>query len=187
MTTEITTTSIIAAALIAQVSLLGIMAVVSSLVALGYRGRHGFPYVVLLLALGTLVPLMFTEGYSATWAPVLGASSGSALSRATSMLTVFLADIAAVHILVWRTGGSRQSPFQAIYFLIPTLALFLREPLRHVLLYLALVILSYSLLSASSEVFEYRNEVSVHRFAYWFGTVACFVLATYIGYVTRPI
>jgi hypothetical protein len=187
MTTGVSETSIIAAALVAQVCIVVIMATVSALVALGYRGRGGFSYIVLLLALFTLIPLMLTRGYSSTWGPLLGAPDGAGLSRSTSMVIVFVANIAAVHLLVRLTGGSRESPFQALYFLLPTLALFLREPLAHVLGFLALVIASYSFLSGSASVGDYRNEVSVFRFAYWFGAVACFVLASYIGYVTRPL
>lgn len=187
MSGSVTDTSIIAAALIAQVSVIVIMAVTSALVAVGHHGRGCFAYVVLVLALMTLIPLMFTRGYSATWGPLLGAGDTLGIARSTSMLIVFLANVGAVHVLVWATGGSRVSPFQAVYFLIPTLALFLREPLGHVLLYLSCVITSYSYLSAKPGLEEDRpGEIGIDRFAYWLDAVACLILATYIGFLTRP-
>lgn len=186
MLATISDTSIIAAALVAQVSIILIMVVTSALIAWGNRGGGGLSYIVLILALFTLIALMFTRGYSAMWGPLLGTGGSVGLTRSASMLFVFLANIVAIHVLVVQTGGSRESPFSSIYFLMPTLALFLREPLIHVLLILALVIVSYSYLSTYRR-FPMYDPVGLHRFAYWLSAVACFVLATYIGYVTRPI
>jgi hypothetical protein len=181
-------TSIIAAALIAQVSIVAIMAVASLLVSVGERDRTGaLSYFVLFVALVTIVPLMFTRGYSATWGPLLGLGSDQGLQRSMSMLILFLVDIFAVHALVWLTGGSRQSPYQAIYFLLPALAIFLREPPTHLLWYLLLVTVSYTYLMFGRAAQDYRGDVLVDRIACWFTAVACFVLATYIGYLTRPL
>jgi hypothetical protein len=187
MSTIINDTSVVAATLVAQVSIIVVMFAISVLIAWGNRGVGGGAYIVLALALVTLITLMFTRGYSATWGPLLGTNAPVGLARSTSMLVVFLVNIAAVHALVVMTGGSRESPFSAIYFLIPTLALFLRESLDHVVLFLSLVAASYTYLSLGNRYYgSYDSRLNVHRFAYWFSAVACFILATYIGYVTRP-
>lgn len=180
-------TAIIAGAAIAQLSLIAIMAVAAFMVSAAERHSIGcFPYVVLFTAIITIIPLMFTRGYSGTWGQLVGVAGEVGISRSISMLIVFLVDIVAVHALVWSTGGSRESPFQAVYFLLPTLAIFLREPLGHLMLYLVLIGASYTWLMFGKTEELARNYTLVSRLAYWFTAVACLVLATYIGYTTRP-
>ena len=179
--------SIIPTALIAQISILAIMCIGSFLIALDQREALGAGFIILALTLLTIIPLMLTSGYSAFWTPRFGASPDMGIHHSTSMVLMFLLDILALSLFVWKTGGSLNSPFQAIYFLLPALAIFLREPKNRLLLYFVLITISFSLLmSIVHKRSWYDSSVRIHRVAYWFVAVACFALAMYIGYITQP-
>ena len=105
---------------------------------------HGFAWIILGFALVTLIPLIFSEMVSDSWRPLLGIGQSVGFSRAGAMTTMFVGNAICVTMLVAKTGGSSESPFQAIYFLLPTLAIFLREPLGRILLYLVLVSVSFT-------------------------------------------
>jgi len=179
--------AITATALIAQVSILAIMCIGSFLIALDQREALGAGFIILALTLLTIVPLMLTSGYSAFWTPRFGGSPEIGIHHSTSMVLMFVLDILALSLFVWKTGGSLNSPFQAIYFLLPALAIFLREPKSRLFLYFALVTISFSLLMPLVHKHSwYNSSVRIHRVAYWFVAVACFALAMYIGYITQP-
>lgn len=179
--------SITAAALIMQFSIILIMAFGAAVLA--FRSAFtspGMAPLILLLAIITLGVLMFSDALSTTWAPLFGSSSFNGLKWSTSLYIVFLIDVIAVAILVMLTGGSMASAFTPIYFIIPPLAIFLRESDSRIVGYLVLVILLFTI--------NYRgryergvDEESGTRWAFWLVSVLCLTLATYIGYVTRPL
>jgi hypothetical protein len=180
--------SITAVALIAQVSILAIMCIGSFLIALDQREALVAGFILLALALLTVVPLMLTSGYTAIWIPYFGGSTEIGIQRSASIALMFVFDILALSALVWKTGGSLNTPFQTIYFLLPALAIFLREPVIRLLLYFTFVTTSFTLLMfLVAEHSWYNSSVPIHRLAYWLMAVACFALSMYIGYVTRPI
>jgi hypothetical protein len=179
---------ITAAALIAQVSILAIMCVGSFLIALDHREALVAGFILLALALLTVVPLMLTSGYASMWTPFFGGSTEIGIQRSASIVLMFILDILALSVLVWKTSGSLNSPFQAIYFLLPALAIFLREPVARLLLYFGFVTASFTLLTfLVAQHSWYNPSARIHRLAYWLMAVACFALAMFIGYVTRPI
>ncbi len=179
---------ITAGALIAQVSILAIMCIGSFLIALDQRDALSAGFIILALTLLTVVPLMLTSGYAAIWTPLFGGSSEIGMQRSTSMGLMFVLDVVALSVLVWKSGGSLNSPFQAIYFLLPALAIFLREPVSRLVLYFLFVTTSFTfLMFLVSKRSWYDPSVRIDRVAYWFVAVACFGLAMYVGYVTRPV
>lgn len=185
--------------MIAQVSMLGIMSIGAYLIRHTidnprHTGRPRFltsPWI-LALALLSVGMLVTSDAFSGVWAPLLNYPVGSLMSWSTALFWVFILDIVVQTILVVGTGGGRDSPFQPIYFLLPTLAIFLHEPDGRVVTYLALVAVSFSISMAYMSPISMvqamemdRDEEFRWRRAYWFVSLASFVLATSIGLMTR--
>lgn len=185
--------SLAGAALVMQISLIGIMAVgAASLSVLSYFKLSGFAPVILGLTLLSVIALLFSNAFAATWTPTfeLDASRVVVLAWPTSLLMIFSLDLVALVILVGISGGSRESPFTPMYFIIPPLAIFLRDSMGHVLFYLvsslALFSLNFHTLTARRPIdWDWRDEGS-RSVAYWLVSVLCVVLATLVGFLTRP-
>jgi hypothetical protein len=102
-----------------------------------------------------------------------------------------------VTILVFLTGGGSESVFSPIYFIVPALAIFLREPLGRVITYLIVVSLAFTITLLRVDITESRIAPSLRinrlddskgyadKIALWFVSISCFTFATYIGYITR--
>ncbi|MDO8723026.1 MAG: hypothetical protein Q7J31_12510 [Syntrophales bacterium] len=191
MEPAITPTNITGAALIAQFSILVILGM--GFMILSTRSRFFFlnsgdhvnaTPIILSLTLISFGALFFSDEFSKIYSPVFGGANLSAIKWSTAICAVFIANTIVVYILVAVTGGSMASPFTPVYFMLPALAIFLREPVGRVVVYLLLVIALFSFNfrhnSQNSEII-FRKKV-----AYWFVALACFMLTTYIGFITRP-
>ncbi|MBX3609169.1 MAG: hypothetical protein KF871_04670 [Hydrogenophaga sp.] len=136
-------------------------------------------------------------------APVFGelAFSGG-LSRNTTYFVLFVADLLITFRLIQVTGGSKTSPFTAILFLLPTVAIFLREPASRFLFYAALAgglyligllidrshdrpvdILRGEIGGAPPDYSILRTDTPAHAIV----NLGCLLIATATGYVTRPV
>jgi hypothetical protein len=58
---------------------------------------------------------------------------------------MFTLDVLCVNFMVLGSGGARASPFSPIYFILPALAIFLRESPTRIWFYLILVLVVFSL------------------------------------------
>lgn len=189
MTEVISTVNIAGAALITQISLLAIMTIGAIIIHFvgntsPYKPSYSaLGWIILICSLLSLFSLVYSLEFSALWKPVFRSTEPTLLRWSTSILLMFLINIICVTILVRTTGGSVNSPFTPIYFILPALSIFLREGLARIMLYCALVSLlfSYNMLSA-----DYNRDEANMKFSLWVVSIACFVLATYIGYITRP-
>ena len=192
----ITPITIASGTLIAQVCLLVIMAIGTLLLDRPYSGLHyrsplSLPphsATILTMALSTLGALVFSTAFTGAWSPLVGAMAPGGLSDSWALLAVVVIDVAGLSFLVSATGGSQQSPFQAIYFVLPTLAIFLRQSPGRVLGTSALVALSFSLCMRSIPHLDERRYGGerTNRLAYWFVSLASMALGLYIGLATRP-
>ena len=147
------------------------------------------PALILISSLICIGVLVFSEDFVGTWKPVFGVDrSISGISAATAVHVMFLTNILCLSLLVRYTGGSYSSSFSPIYFTIPALALFLREPYGWVIAYVVLVALLFTLQVRTPLIFiERGSDSDALKRAYWFISIACFILTTIIGYVTRPL
>lgn len=144
------------------------------------------PWIVVGFSLLTTGALLFSEPYSTLWKPLLGDLGVPAIRSSTALLVAFLADIIVVFWLTALTCGA-SSPFVPVYFILPALAIFLRQGFGRVVWYVILISILFSIgfvETLSSP--ESAKSLARRQVAYWFVSVACFVLATFIGYVTRP-
>ena len=179
--------NIAATALLAQFLILIILTLGAAIASRdkeeGYYGFRVIP-TILLLALATLGILLFSTEISTFWRPLVANPTIPTLSTSWAVPAVFMLNIFSVSKLVARTGGGMLSSFVPVYFMIPALAIFLRSPRVLVVVYLALVIILFSI-----NVFRSARQVtiSVHsRFAFLVISIACFALTTLIGIIVQP-
>ncbi len=179
----ITAVNIATAALIAQFVLLAIVFVAALVVQAGtsVQPLHELPWIIFAIALITVGSLLFSDQLSTLWRPLFGNPESSGIASSSALLSTFIADIFLTLVLVGATGGSRLSPFTPLYFLLPVLAIFLRESRGRVVGYsIAVVVLfTYTLMA------EAENEPPRSKLAYWFVAIAAFTLATVVGLITR--
>lgn len=151
--------TIISGALLAQV-LLGVILFCASWIIEAYQPRtfvfRNEPRPVnlgsqlLILVLGSLFILVFTQEQSSSWLGLFKNTSFSGIPRNLAMPLVFGIDIVIATKIVYATGGSIYSPFQPIFFLIPTLSVLLYEPSTRVVVYAFLVATAFVALMVQS-------------------------------------
>lgn len=143
----------------------------------------------LVLAIFTISILGISEDYYKIWGAMMGDLQLPTIGRSTAMMCVFIFDILTTFILIALTGGTRASPFTAVLFLIPSLAIFLRESPIKFLSYTVIVGLYYWLTCRASYSDSTRlsygidDGVAAHRIV----NIGCLILATLTGYITRPV
>lgn len=141
-------------------------------------------YIVVVLVVSFLVTmglLLFSDQFSILTEPLFGGMQIGVIRWSTAILCVFVADIACTACLVFLSSGSYQSPFTPVFFILPGLAFFLREPPQRVLIYtFAIAILFVIELRFCEE-----GPTSPER-AFGVVSVGCLLLSGCIGYLTRP-
>jgi hypothetical protein len=145
-------------------------------------GRYA--WILLLFALATIGLLVFSDQFSDFWRPLSGNVNFSFVRWTTALLWVFVLDIACSAVLVHLTGGSYRSPFAPVYFILPAMAFFLREPPRRVALYTVGISVLFVLGLAAAKRTPEEEVVPIG--AYTFVSIACLMLSVIIGFLTRP-
>ena len=143
-------------------------------------------FYLLFFTLITMGVINFSDGYSDTWKPFFTGVRFTGIPWSLAFSIVFILDALLISILVAKTGGSISSCFVPLYFVIPALAIFLREPLGRIFLYGAFVTVgfSYNLFFGKGERAEI--ELKKRKPAYWIVAILSMVLTSFIGYITRP-
>jgi hypothetical protein len=146
-------------------------------------------FTLLILAIISIVSVAFITDFYPIWSPILGPNEIPTIDRNNAFAVLFFFDIAITWKLISTTGGSKDSPFTPILFLIPALAIFLREPPIRFIIYAIVVYIIYYTASykktASINLFHEAddNVASAHRFV----NFTCLALSVIIGFITRPI
>jgi hypothetical protein len=180
-----------AAAFIAQIAIWVIVSVGASMLVFGDQGTGAgcAPWAILICFLLTTVFLVFTNELSNLWRPLFPGTPFMGIPLGTALALMFVTDAILVMFLVAITGGSHPSPFTPIYFLLPVLAIFLRESPSKILFYTALVSVFFSInMVAGAQVIGPGGDDGDRRrrSVYWVVSIASFALATWIGLITRP-
>lgn len=199
--TLIQPTTLAGASIVIQVCLLFISFVTLWLLTKSYSARaaarDSYSSLVAWLLL-TLVVILMGEDLYVTWGPILGHIHIPNIPRDSAFFAVFLLDIFFITILILRTGGTKRSPFTSVLFLLPSLAIFLREPTGRFLFYslmvggLYVLVLRRSLQKANADfdrsaydALSKADEQVDDRATVW-TNVTCLALVTLIGYITQP-
>ena len=143
--------------------------------------------IIVFFAIVSVGVLLLSADLSGVWRPFLPDGMELEGFRSSSAITAsFFADVAGITILVAVTGGCKNSPFTPLYFLLPPLAIFLKEPLSWILVYVVVI-------SGAFVVATYRfvsdTDTATDRSSVAFITVSIlsFGIATLVGYLVRPI
>ncbi len=198
---QVQPTTLAGASIVIQVFLLSISFVTLKLLSKSYKARaaaiasYSSLVVWLLLA---LVVILMGEDLLSQWGPLLGKLSPPPIPRDFAFMAVFILDIIFVTVLILRTGGTKLSPFTSVMFLLPSLAIFLREPVGRFLFYslavgVVYVVLLRSTLKSQTTDFDRsgydapsRSDEQVDDRATIWTNITCLALATLIGYITQP-
>jgi len=134
--------------------------------------------------------LVFSDEFANTWKPLFSEITFTGFHWPFALIATFMVDIVWVTILVSMTGGSIMSPFSPVYFILPALAIFLREPLSRIVMVAFLVAIGFSLNllfpGLPGDVEKDNRSRAKRIIAYWVVSIACLLLSTFIGYITRP-
>ncbi|WP_206958127.1 hypothetical protein [Trinickia acidisoli] len=159
-------------------------------------------FITLLLALISVLIVAFTKDFYQVWSPILGDLRMPTMSSSTGLLMVFSFDIFVVAVLMLGTGGSKDSPFTSILFMLPALAIFLREPPHRFFSYAFAVVLIYIFglhyAWASPDILGHSIDRAygepprvatgaTSSFAHGIVNIACLGVAMLTGYITRPL
>ena len=145
--------------------------------------------LTVILAILSIIAVALSADYYPVWSPLLGDIRLPTLDRSNAFMLVFILDIGTAICLIQWTGGSRVSPFTSILFLIPALAIFLREPPVKFLTYAAIVGTYYYFTCKDQERFRMPmgwsedGSLQSHRAV----NLGCLALAMLTGYITRPV
>jgi hypothetical protein len=149
--------------------------------------RKKIPFFIVLTFVLSIVIFIVSDAIQPTWKPLLGLNT--LCTGATAKLFMFIADIVLLSWLIYLTGGSSVSPFSPVLFLIPSLAIFLREPPNWLLVYFIATFISFTI-NMFAKKFQSINFASASnwqmRFSFWLMTLLSLTLTTYIGFLTRP-
>jgi len=164
----------------------------------GYNPEHGIriqsaknPVVILFLILIstfiTLGPILVTDSFAATWGPAYGATSHFGLGIGSVKLWVFVVDILMTSWIISKTGGWKFSPFPALPFNIPVIAILLGESGIRVGVYVCLIssIYGLSLFIGRSHFAGVKAGRAEDDVSLWVVTVLALTLTTLIGVLTR--
>lgn len=185
--------TIITGALLSQV-LLGVLMFVAASIMQAHQPRTAmfrgepihseYSWLILILLLVSVATLVFTHSLSSFWVGLFQNTSFSGLPDRTATAIVFGINIAITTMLVASTGGSIDSPFQPIFFLIPTLALLLFESSFRVVIYAAIVCVCFTFLLVQADPLHEAQRRGAKK-AYGFVSIASLGLAVLIGLLTR--
>lgn len=154
-----------------------------------------FGWLLSAVLLFTVVPLMLTDAFASTWKTVYVGLTTPSVSVTTAMRMMFFADIIAIAILIYQTGGSRTSAFGPVFFIVPALALFLHQSFAQVLVYSGLLFglfwiqLHSARSPAMDTVEDDESRLRLQRadtLAYWWITFASLMLRTLVAFVADP-
>jgi hypothetical protein len=187
--TSISSVNIASAALVTQCSLCVIMLIAALVIV----HRNIIIVIVALLSLFTMGTLILSVDLLSLARVLFGNASLGGFQTSTVLCVNLILTILVLGSFIFITGGITSSPFSPIIFTIIPLAIFLREPLSHIIWYL-LMIISASLICFSPPDphrwvfarldFESKDEPR-SKLAYVLSAVLCLLLTTFVGWVTR--
>jgi hypothetical protein len=147
-----------------------------------------FSTIIILATILTLAILVSSDEFVSAWKPLLGNltfSTGLDSHRAISI--VFFIDIFVVAYFVWKTEGTRKSPFSPLFFFLPTLAIFLRQPLFQVFMYMSLVFVFFTVLMFCRRLSDSQELDESIAWSFWAVSLLCFVVTSFLAVITRPL
>lgn len=183
--------TIVAATMLMQLFIIVILTGAAAILSAGNAWESGRPMspIILLLAVVTIGLLILSQPFGEMWAPAIGLEYLPLLSWSFVIASVFVLNAVALWRLVSFTGDATLNAFTPIYFVMPAMAIFLQEPGFRLLVYLVIVLTFFVHNLVTCLKFEAAKSYGVrkrHTVAFGFVSIACLLLVTGIGHMTRP-
>jgi len=141
---------------------------------------HLYAWTILMVLI-TTIPICFSSDFFLIWKALVRDSSFTGLNTSQVISFVFIIDVIFTFIILVNTGGSRQSIFSPFCFLIPALALFLREPLSAIFIYCLLLAVVFCV-----TLFWTPSRATGNNFGYLVVSFASVALTTIISIISKP-
>ena len=192
----ITPISMFAATFLMQFILIVIMFVAAFVLRIGARhspfwrdspDTSSTLWLLIMFSLTSIGCLVLSEPFSREWRPLLGNFQLHTLQWPTIVIIVFTLNIVCVGLLVIKTGGSSNSPFTPLHFIMPPLAIFLGSSKGQMIYTFFLALFFFSLGLLTVDDVDPEMSLQRNRLALWIVATSSFALTTLIGYLTRPI
>ena|SRR2546425_8614806 len=143
------------------------------------------PFIILTASLSVAGFLIFSKGFSAWFKPYANITLPG-LNNGVSLTIMFIVFALLVTYIVALTGGSMVSPFTPLFFVLPTLTIFLKVGAPWITSYVITVALLFLVMILVSPPLDAREHKRPIRLAYAVVTVACLALTTFIGLLVLP-
>lgn len=152
----------------------------------GVISHEGIGWLTLALAVVSIGSLILSDAVANSWGVLFKDLGYSGLPWRHALRFCFFLNAIVVCALVSWTGGSIDSPFQPIWFLIPTLSLFLREPTIWVVTQALLSISFFCVWVVYQPTYDSdRPGKRRSKIAICTVTALCLFASTFIGIYTR--
>lgn len=138
---------------------------------------------LLIFALVTLVPFFLTPEILSETSPITTIPVSGVLSAHQAVTIMFGVNILYFTVNAKRLGGMG-SPFSPLLFMMPVLALFLRQPTDLIIVFLSATVVGFTYAVREAGFLPRRALVT---FAYWFASIAALVLSTVLGIVSTKV
>lgn len=131
----------------------------------------------------TFPALLLSESFSYVWGPLFQGIRLPTFGTHAAVFFVFIVNLIVVTYLIFVSGGVQDSPFTAVLFMLPALAIFLRLQ-AYVFLFCA----AYAALAYLLVLYWCNSELRLSaKHANAVVNSLCLGLTALIGFVTRPV
>ena len=138
---------------------------------------------VLMGFLLTFPALFISESFFKIWGPLFQGIGISTISTHAAVFFVFIVNLIIITYLIWLSGGVQSSPFTAVLFMLPALAIFLRLQS-----YVFIICTVYAALAYLIILYLHEDRARLKgRHANAVVNTLCLVLTALIGFITRPV
>ena len=138
---------------------------------------------VLICFLLTFPALFISESFFKIWGPLFQGIGISTIGTHAAVLFVFIVNLIIVTYLIWLSGGVQSSPFTAVLFMLPALAVFLRLQS-----YVYILCTIYAAVAYLAILYSHKESTRIKgKHANAAVNTLCLVLTALIGYITRPV
>lgn len=139
------------------------------------------PFKVLISSLVASLPLFFSNGFSVLFYDFTGKEIPN-IQNIYAILLTFIVNNFLIAYMALVTGGSRISPFSSLFFVLPTLGLFLRVPFWLISIYAVLVVLTYLILLPTRFYADGRDYQKALQIATVIIRITCLALVMFVAY-----
>ena len=143
------------------------------------------PFRMGICGFAASLPLFFSEGFSASLQKFTSTGVPNIADTYAIILTL-LVDVFLVGYMVRLTGGGQISPFVGLFFVLPTIALFLKMPFNLIVIYAVMTVVVYLILLPKRFFADGRDHEKALKIASVVIRITCLMLTMSVAYFRLP-